>query len=200
MPSEVAVAPTMLSTGGESGVSGSAAVLGAAATGAAPAPIAAATSAWAAPGRSRPIMWRASSATGVSLGLTRETTRPPRITVARCDTAVISARLWLIRITEHSSCSTRPRSMVKRERDSCRVSTAVGSSRTSRRGRSIRHVTSSTRCCSPTLRSPTIARGETSRPKRSLTSSICAIVRSRSTRPSELRTTFSQTDSVGMRL
>jgi hypothetical protein len=57
---------------------------------------------------------------------------------------------------------------------SCGVSTAVGSSKTSTFASRESALMISTRCCTPTGRSPTRASGSTSNPKRAATSRTCA--------------------------
>ena len=97
-------------------------------------------------------------------------TRPLRSTVIRSATASTSRSLWVMKMID-LPWSTRLRTTAKKSSTSPGVSTAVGSSRIRMSARRYSALTSSTRCCSPTERSPTLASGSTSRPYRS---PICA--------------------------
>ena len=93
-----------------------------------------------------------------SLGSASPTTLPPRSTVMRSATASTSRSLWVMKMID-LPWSMRLRTTAKKSSTSPGVSTAVGSSRIRMSASRKSALTSSTRCCSPTERSSTMASG-----------------------------------------
>ncbi len=82
---------------------------------------------------------------------------------------------------------------------SCGVSTAVGSSKTSTFASRDRALMISTRCCTPTGRSSTLASGSMSKPKRAEISRTFARAASRSSRPAARGLLVAEHDVLGHR-
>ena len=114
-------------------------------------------SCWPTPKVGRPTIMRASSRSSVEPGAV-PTMRPRRMTLTRSLMARTSPSLWLMKTTERPSPTSR-RSVSKSASTSWGTSTAVGSSRMSTRQSRARALTISTRCCSPTESSSTMASG-----------------------------------------
>ena len=107
----------------------------------------------------------AASSALVAVGSASPTTAPRRITVIRSAIARTSRSLWVMKtIAFPASLSWRMISISSSV--SCGVSTAVGSSKTSTCASRESALMISTRCCTPTGRSSTIASGSTWNPKR----------------------------------
>ena len=110
----------------------------------------------------RPTIRAASSAL-LAVGLASPTTLPSRITVIWSATSRTSRSLWVMNtIALPAALSWRMISISSSV--SCGVSTAVGSSRTSTCASRESALMISTRCCTPTGRSSTIASGFTWKP------------------------------------
>ena len=116
----------------------------------------------------------------VAVGAASPTTLPSRMTVMRSATARTSRSLCVMKTIEVPS-SRSCRMIAISSSVSCGVSTAVGSSNTSTFASRDSALMISTRCCTPTGRSPTSASGSTWKPKRLATSRTCwrALGRSR---------------------
>ena len=112
---------------------------------------------------SRPTIRLASDCWVAVCGSAVPATRPLRSTVMRSATASTSRSLWVMN-TIDLPWSTRLRTTPKNSSTSPGVSTAVGSSRIRMSASRNSAFTSSTRCCSPTERSPTFASGSTIEP------------------------------------
>ena len=110
-----------------------------------------------------PTIQRASSALLVSAVRASATVLPPRSTCTRCEIAITSSSLWLMKITA-MPCASSWRWVSNRLTLSCGVSTAVGSSSTSTRAPRYRAFRISTRWRAPTDRSATVALASTRRP------------------------------------
>ena len=116
-----------------------------------------------------PTIQRASSALFVAAVSASATTLPPRSTSTRCEMAITSSSLWLMKMTA-MPCATSWRKVTNRLWLSCGVSTAVGSSSTSTRAPRYSALRISTRCRSPTDSLATRASGSSARPERCATS------------------------------
>ncbi len=112
----------------------------------------------------------ASAAGSAAAGSNDATSWPARSTAMRSDTARTSSSLWLMKRIA-MPCATIFFSVANRARDSCGVSTAVGSSRISKRAPRVSAFRISTRWRSPTDSSAMRASGFTCRPKRCAASS-----------------------------
>ncbi len=131
----------------------------------------------------RPTMSEASSAL-LAVGLASPTTLPRRTTVILSATSRTSRSLWVMKmIATPESLSWRMMSISSSV--SWGVRTAVGSSKMSTLASRERALMISTRCCTPTGRSSTIASGGTWKPKRSEISSTRARAASRSREPAK---------------
>ena len=112
----------------------------------------------------------AASSALLAVGLASPTTLPSRITVILSATSRTSRSLWVMNtIALPAALSWRMISISSSV--SCGVSTAVGSSRTRTCASRERALMISTRCCTPTGRSSTIASGFTWKPNWSESSS-----------------------------
>ena len=110
-----------------------------------------------------PTISSASCSRVVRDGFRCPTILPDRITETVSQTAMTSASLWVMsRIV--TPLSRRPRRISKSRSVSAGVSTLVGSSRIRMRAPRRSALRISTRCCSPTGRSPTMASGSTCKP------------------------------------
>ena len=119
---------------------------------------------WTVSSTARPTIMEASSAFD-AVGDASPTTLPSRMTVMRSATSRTSRSLWVMKtIAAPEALSWRMISMSSSV--SCGVSTAVGSSKTSTFASRESALMISTRCCTPTGRSSTIASGSRWKPKR----------------------------------
>ena len=135
-----------------------------------------------------PTLQRASSAGLVSAVRASATVLPARSTCTRCDMAITSPSLWLMKMMA-MPCATNWRKVANRLSASCGVSTAVGSSSTSTRAPRYSALRISTRWRSPTDRSATRASGSTTSP------ACCATATSRA-RAAARRVMGAASDSV----
>src|SRR4051794_13685149 len=146
-------------------------------------------------------MSEASSAL-VEVGSAEPTTFPRRSTVIVSATRRTSPSLWLMKTIDVPPSRSRFMTAISSS-VSCGVSTAVGSSSTSSPASWLSALRISTRCCTPTGRSPTSASGGTCRPysREISTSRARARRRSRKPRPricSRPSITFSATVNAGI--